>query len=75
MSARNRMKRRFLANQGKKVMKDAMINEAQKIAITERRRSYAWKRAAQVMIFVTLLLVIAVGTLAYSFVELSKRCH
>ena len=69
------MKRRFLANQGKKVMKDAMINEAQKIAITERRRSYAWKRAAQVMILVTLLLVIAVGTLAYSFVELSKRCH
>lgn len=75
MSARNRMKRRFLQNEGKKVMKDAMITEAKTIAINERRRSLAWKRAAQAMIFVTLLLAVAVGTLVYSFAELSKRCH
>ena len=75
MSARNRMKRRFLQNQGSKVMKDAMITEAKTIAVNESRRSLAWKRAAQTMIFVTFLLAVAVGTLVYSFAELSKRCH
>lgn len=75
MSARNRMKRRFLQTQGKKLMKDTMIEEAKKIALVERGRSHAWKRTAQVMMFFAFLLAVAVGTMVYAFVELSNKCR
>ena len=69
MGKTNRLQKRFLEREGKKVMENAMVEKAKSIAVEERQRAFAWKRAAQLMFVVILCMGVALVATIYTSVQ------
>lgn len=73
MSKKNRTQRRFLQGKGKEIMKEAMIEKAKTIAIDERMRAYAWRRAFYFICVIVAILGVALAGAIVSSVNLNKQ--
>lgn len=69
MGRTNRMQKRFLKNKGEKIMEGAMVTKAKEIAMDERKRAFAWKRASQLLFVVIVCMGLALVATIYTSVQ------